>query len=229
MFDFTTLQNNTENPTIQGVLFTVLCAFLLSSMLAFTYSRTSRTVSRPDHFIQAMMLISVVAATVMLAIGDSLARGLGMLGALAIIRFRTTLRDPRNMAFMFAALATGIASGVLGFMIAIVGTTTFCLMAVILRFSPFSRLTNLVGTLRFERDPKHENQEPIELTLSKHCVRYAIKSYNISGAKKAKTVEYTYQIKLKDEEDGVRLVDVMTQMPHITRIRLSFNEVGDIV
>lgn len=64
MFEFSTIATNTENPTVVTILFTVLFTFLLSSVLAITYEKTSRTVSRPDHFIQSLILISIVAATV---------------------------------------------------------------------------------------------------------------------------------------------------------------------
>ncbi len=115
MFDISSIQYNSENPTLIAITFTVLCALLLGVLISFTYEKTSRTVTRPDHFLQAMVLITVVAATIIQAIGDSVARGLGMLGALSIIRFRTTVRDPRNIVFIFASIAAGIACGVFGF------------------------------------------------------------------------------------------------------------------
>ena len=101
MVDFFSIQNSTENPTLLLIIYTVLFSFLLSSLIAFTYEKTSREISKPMYFIQALVLLSIVTATVMQAIGDSVARGLGMLGALAVIRFRTTLRNPRNIVFMF--------------------------------------------------------------------------------------------------------------------------------
>jgi uncharacterized membrane protein YhiD involved in acid resistance len=73
----------------------------------------------------------------MMAIGDSLARGLGVFGAMAIIRFRTRIEDPRDVLFLFAALSTGLAIGVYGFTISFAGTVLFCLAAFILHRSPF--------------------------------------------------------------------------------------------
>ena len=118
MLEFLTIQNNPDHPSFTSILIAILCSFFLSSLIVFTYQITTRDISRPAHLLQSMSLIAIVAATVMQAIGDSLARGLGMLGALAIIRFRTVLNDPRNMAFMFASIAAGIACGVFGFTIA---------------------------------------------------------------------------------------------------------------
>ena len=97
MFDFSSLTNNLEGSSLTNVIVIALVSFVLSSLIALIYQKTSRELESPKYFIQALILISIPVATVMQAIGDSLARGLGMLGALAIIRFRTTLRNPRNM------------------------------------------------------------------------------------------------------------------------------------
>lgn len=150
MLDFSILQTSSEHPTAMTILLTILFSFVLSCLVVLTYDLTTKAIKRPYHFLQSLTLISMVAATVMQAVGDSLARGLGMLGALAIIRFRTTLRDPRNMTFMFASIACGIACGVQGYIIAIIGTLGFCLGAIILRFSPFFDNNELLATLRFE-------------------------------------------------------------------------------
>lgn len=82
---------------------------------------------------------------VMMAIGDSLARGLGAFGALAIIRFRTRIQDARNIIFIFAALSVGLAIGVFGYTISFVGTILFCSGALLLHYSPFSGRTGSVA------------------------------------------------------------------------------------
>ena len=114
MLDALTLQNSSANTSFITVLYTLLISFLLSTLIALVYEKTFRGLSYSRNFVQALILSSIVAATVMQAIGDSLASGLGMMGALAIIRFRTSFKDPRDIIFMFAALASGIATGVGG-------------------------------------------------------------------------------------------------------------------
>lgn len=223
MFDLTAISTNTENPNFITILFTVLCSFLLASLIAFTYEKTSRKVARPDHYIQALVLVAIVAATVMQAIGDSLARGLGMLGALAIIRFRTTLRDPRHMAFMFASIAGGIACGVYGFVIAFTGTIGFCIAAFLLRFTPFSKKHQLIGTLQLEMPQGKEDLKILELILKKHCDDFALKRYRIlSGKKKRNSVDYEYTVKLEKEQTGWQLSNDLKEVPEIRAVRLEF-------
>lgn len=180
MLDFLTLQGSSENPTFVTILFTVVLAFLLSSILAYTHEKTSRKIITRKDFLQSLILGSVVAATVMQAVGDSLARGLGIMGALAIIRFRTTLRSPRNMMFMFASLACGIACGVYGFVIATVGTIGFCVIAFILKYSPMSPSENVSGILKLELPALSSSLENLEAALSNCCKYYAQVGYQLN-------------------------------------------------
>lgn len=230
MFDLSALQYNSENPTVTSVLLTVLFSFLLSTLLAFTYDQTSRGVYRPLHYLQTLVLISIVAATVMQAIGDSLARGLGMLGALAIIRFRTTLRDPRNMAFMFGSLAVGISCGVGGFVIAGVGTVGFCIVAFLLRFSPFSRPNNLVGNLRFEL--RHEDMErrEVQSIIDRYCSSKVLISQKVSvSEKKGTRSEYVYRVRLKDIDGGLEFVRALKEQEALRRVNLDIKDMPDNV
>lgn len=228
MFDFTAIYNHTENPTFVTILFTVLFSFLLSSLIVFTYEKTTRDVARPDDFLQAMVLIAIVSATIMQAIGDSVARGLGMLGALAIIRFRTTVKNPRNIVFMFASIATGIACGVYGFVIAITGTLGFCAVAFILRFTPFSRPNNLVGLLDIELPHDSDDFEQIQQLLKKYGERSTIVKYKIiSAGKKKNMVAYQYKLKLEKVENGWHLVNQMKALAEVQTVNLSFEHKAD--
>lgn len=209
MLDLSSLQYSSEYPGITAIIFTVLCSVLLGILIAFTYEKTSRDVDRPDNFLQALILVTVVAAMVIQAIGDSLARGLGMIGALSIIRFRTTIRDPRNIVFMFGSIAVGIACGVMGFTIAIFGTIGFCLTAFLLRFSSFSEKEKLFGNLKIKFYKVDGNLKALETVLGKHCTKFAVskKEYGTGSGKKSNLINYEYRIKLKDSYAAQELVD----------------------
>ncbi len=230
MFDFSYISTNTENPTFLTILFTVMFAFLMSVMIAFSYEKTSRQVARPDNYIQALVLIAIVAATIMQAIGDSLARGLGMLGALSIIRFRTTLRNPRNIVFMFSSLAAGIACGVGGYVIAFVGTTGLCLSAFLLKLTPFSKNQNLVGSLQLELPNDSEDYEKVQRILKNYCHKSSLESYRVFNNKaKANQVEYRYQLKMKRDMDGWGLANELKALEETKAVRLQFRDTMDVI
>ena len=149
MLDFLTLQTSTANSSVMSIIYTLLLSFVLSSMIALTYEKTFRGLSYSRNYLQALVLSSIVAGTVMQAIGDNPVRGLGVLGALAIIRFRTQFKDPRDIIFLFAAVASGISCGVFGYGIAAIGTVGFCAVAIVLYYSPFGQARAFDGMLRF--------------------------------------------------------------------------------
>ena len=233
MLDYLSLQGSTENPTFVTILFTILLAFLLSSLIAFTYEKTTNQVITPVGYLQALILVAIVAATVMQAIGDSLARGLGMLGALAIIRFRTNLKAPRNMVFTFASLAAGIACGVYGYIIGIVGTIGFCIFAFILKYSPWQISSNdLMGTLKFDLPKSSEELSDLETILNQFCKKYAqvkfqicipkIKGSTESKIPSERLITYEYHLKLKNKENGKHLDNALAKLATIQSLKINF-------
>jgi uncharacterized membrane protein YhiD involved in acid resistance len=131
-----------EFPSFSVAIFTILLAVVLSTIVALTYKLTYQEENFPNKFFQAIILASTVSAMVMMAVGDNLAVGFGVLGAVSIIRFRTLIRSPRNILFIFMSLSIGIATGVFGYAIAISGTMLFCIVVVLLYYSPFGRSVN---------------------------------------------------------------------------------------
>jgi uncharacterized membrane protein YhiD involved in acid resistance len=204
MLDFLTLQTTSAHPAIISVVYAILLAFLLSVLIAITYDRTFRGLSYSRNFAQAMILSSIVAATVMQAIGDNLARGIGMMGALAIIRFRTVFKDPRDIIFMFASIAVGISTGVFGFTIAIVGTVGFCCAAALLYLSPFGQSRSYDGMLRFNVSIDTPEKTMIETIMREYCKRFVL--ITIKELAQGSRLEYAYHIKLKPNKPKEDLV-----------------------
>ena len=199
MLDISSIQYNAENPTLVTVVYTMLCAVSLGIVIAFTYVNTTHAESRHNHFVQALILVTVVAAMVIQAIGDSVARGLGMLGALSIIRFRTTVRNPRNIVFIFGAIGVGISCGVFGFVIAFVGTLALCVTAFILKYFSINPSEALKGSVDVEVEAGSDiSRKEIEKRLSKHTSSYKITRHKyFAEGRKANASAYRYTFTLK--------------------------------
>jgi ABC-type branched-subunit amino acid transport system permease subunit len=76
--------------------------------MAVIYRATHKGLSYSQSFSQTIVFVSLIVAIVMMVIGGSLARAFALVGALSIIRFRTVLKDTKDMAYIFAALAVPI-------------------------------------------------------------------------------------------------------------------------
>ena len=229
MIDYFSFQAGTEYPTLLAVLYTVLLSFLLSTSVALTYYFTTPKNKKVQDFFHALILSSIVASTVMQAIGDSMAIGLGMLGALAIIRFRTNLENPRDIIFMFATLAAGLACGVYGFVIALVGTAGFCIAAWILRFTPINAREGLAAKLRFRLPKGGWDSNNVEGILRKACFSWKLEEVKLRQEKEVTELamladpqmEYNYRIVIKNEIAYNRLVEEMQLIPDIIDLRIN--------
>ena len=222
MLDILTLQASSANPTLVTVFYNVLLSFILSTLIALTYEKTFRGLSYSRNYIQAIILSSIVAATVMQAIGDSLARGLGMLGALAIIRFRTNFKDPKDIIFMFAGLAAGISSGVGGYYIAVVGTVSFCTIAFVLYKAPIGQTSYFDGMLRFNMENNQDDRIQLEKTLNSYCKKFAL--ITLRDLAQGKKLDYAYHIKLKNSKHNGKLIEELNKIKSINGINLLLQE-----
>ncbi|MCB1178277.1 MAG: DUF4956 domain-containing protein [Leptospiraceae bacterium] len=93
--------------------------------------------SNQHRISQAQVLLTVVCALIINVIGYNIAWAIGLIGTLSFIRFRTTLRDPRDTAIFFYSIALGIATGAGEYALAIVGMFVFTLILFIFKYITF--------------------------------------------------------------------------------------------
>jgi hypothetical protein len=173
----------------------LLLAFALSMVVSWVYVATYIGLSYVRSFATTLGIGGVVSAIVMLSIGDDVARGIGLVGALTVIRFRTTLKDTRDLMFAFAVLSIGVACGVLAFTIAMLGTTVFCGAMAYLSFSEFGsrRLYNAVLRLQVPTGP--EEQRAVNQVLAKYAPSFVLINMRDLGGG---TQEHAYHLKIRD-------------------------------
>ncbi len=202
----------------QQIVLGILMSFILSSALAAVYRRTYQGLSYSRSFVHTQVLGAIVACIMIMAIGNNLARGLGILGTLAIIRFRTPIRDPRDIIFLFACLAIGIASGAAVFMVAIIGTLCFCIAALYLHWSPFASSREYEGLLRFMLPPNSSSEEGIQEVLRQYCGSSLLVA--VREAVQGDFMEYSYQVRLIDPAYQPDLLDALREIEDTTEVSL---------
>src|SRR3989344_3437682 len=93
------------------VAFNILFSFVLSILVAFVYQYTHKGYSYSKNFVSSLILVTLVVCVIIMVIGNSLARAFALLGAFSIIRFRTPVKDTKDIGYIFFALAVGMAAG----------------------------------------------------------------------------------------------------------------------
>ena len=113
---------------IQTVLLVLLIAFMVSLIIFLTYKNTYTGVMYNPRFNVSLIMITMITTMVMVVIGSNISVSLGMVGALSIIRFRTAVKDPRDTAFIFWGVVSGLACGTQNYTIVIAGSVIICLI-----------------------------------------------------------------------------------------------------
>jgi hypothetical protein len=203
-------------------LLSILTAFVLSHLVAAAYSWTHRGLSFSRSFVHALILGAVVSSMLMMAIGNNLVWGIGIVGTLAIIRFRTNLRDPRDMVFIFAALAAGIAAGVRAYAVGVIGTVIFTLVALYLNLAAFGAKDQFDGLLRFTLPSFGDRRGETEKALRAHCASFILTSLQQVGL--GDDTEHAYQVRFRRDESRDDLVRDLEQVDGLTNLSLFMQE-----
>ena len=190
--------------SLGAAVLTLLLAFVLGQVIAWTYAWTHSGLSYSRSYTQSLVLMTIVVSLVMLVIGDSLVTAFGLLGALALIRFRNVLKDTRDTVFVFMALVVGMAVGTQRFQLAILGTVILLLIVIYLNATSFGTLGRYDGylTLRVSAAGRGRH-EPTDL-LKRFCRAFKQISTRQSGEEES--AEFVFQVGLRDRERSAELL-----------------------
>ena len=123
-------QGDADRGLVAGrVLIRFLLSAFLAMLLAFRWRRGVSITKRNPYVAQTQILLAVVAAAMMMVVGDSAARAFGIFAAASLVRFRTNIRDPKETTVLLICLGVGLACGVGRFELALI-LTVFVLVAL---------------------------------------------------------------------------------------------------
>jgi hypothetical protein len=192
----------------------------LSQAVAWVYLLTFRGLSYSRSFVQAIVLGAIVCCMLLLAIGDSVAAGIGLAGGLSIIRFRTTMRDPRDMVFIFAGLGTGIVCGLRAFPAAVAGTAVFCAAVMLMHVVAYGARFHYDGIVRFTA--VQGAVDGIREAMVGHAPDHAL--VTLRQVAQGQAWEHAYQIRLGDASRHIALVAALEKIEGVSDVRVFLQE-----
>lgn len=126
------LQATTNNLTIEQVALGFLAAVVIGYVIYLSYRFSHSSAVYSARFNVSLIMLTLVTTLIMSVIGNNVALSLGMVGALSIVRYRTAIKDPRDTAYIFWAIAAGICCGVQDFMVAGIGTGVIFIVMLVM-------------------------------------------------------------------------------------------------
>jgi len=189
------------------VLTVLVLSFVLAMFFAWTYKHTHRGLSYSTSFVHTIVIMTVTVGVIMLVIGSNLARAFALVGALSIIRFRTAIKDPRDVAFIFVAMAVGMACGVRLPMYAVVFTLFVCPMIYFLHRFDIGSMPSSEVLLKIHLPENIDYQGAFDAVFYEHLRDHALLS--METIRGGTLVELVYSIHFKDGVDQPRFLDAL--------------------
>ncbi len=184
------------NLSMQNVAIMLLIAGLVGIYLFFIYRIMTVNTFYSKRFNISLILMCIITAAIIVTIQSSIVVSLGMVGALSIVRFRTAVKEPLDLTFMFWSISVGIICGAgmpgLAVMLSLVAT------AVILLFNFFPEVRpSMILVVNAENN---ECAGTVFQTIGQYNKHYEVKSRNITES----SADFVIEIRLKDYEELIQ-------------------------
>ena len=205
------LESNTSISLTQ-VCLSLAMAVVLGMLLYFVYRKTYRGTVYSKDFNLTLLLVAIITTLVMQAIGSNLALSLGMVGSLSIIRFRTAIKEPRDIAFLFWAVSIGLACGSEFYVAGVLGSV---LIAVVLALANLDLYDSVSFLLVVRGQEGALDLDALAAVLKKHTRAWKLRMRN----QMADTEEFTYEVSFTRKQSAGALSGQVREALGADRIR----------
>lgn len=178
----------TGNLTTEGFIMSMLIAFICGIIIYYIYRFFYKGVIYNNNFNILLVLVSIVTCFTVIVISSNVVLSLGMVGALSIVRFRTAVKDPLDVGFLFWAVAIGITSGAGLYLISIIGTIFISIIYILLvQIRSKKRVYLLII--------KHDQYAGAAVANALVGIKKVLKNRTTTK----KSTELTYELKIKED------------------------------
>ena len=207
-----------QHISLSSLAASIIIALLISLLIVWVYQTTHKSMAYEKSFLVTMLLMGPIISLIITVIGNNIALSIGLVGSLSIIRFRTVIKDSRDLIFLLWAIGVGLGSGTEAWLPTFMASLIIgiaCLLADKLRYAQKTRENNFVLVL-VGSDRKIE-KHAAEL-IQKEGFVHNLRSMDMS----AEGWQIVFEIRLlKDKEfERQQLMEKLEVIPNIERVSL---------
>lgn len=185
-------------PEITDILFSLVISTIIGGLISQLYKHTHRGLNYEHSFMTALVLMAPIVSTVMLYIRGDLVLSLGLIGSLSIVRFRTAVKDTRDMIFIFWVIAVGLGSGTYNWSVVLISSLFLILVVVFLYYVHYGQSQNSDFILSFSGALPYES-ESVRNILQRYSENARMRSYEVEG----NHWENIYELRLTETSSAI--------------------------
>ncbi|MBR7142987.1 MAG: DUF4956 domain-containing protein [Clostridia bacterium] len=189
--------------SLGDTLLTLAVAFLMGLFILFVYKKTFSGVVYSPSFGLSLLGLTLISTFVILAVTSNVVLSLGMVGALSIVRFRSAIKEPLDIVYLFWSIAVGIVLGAGMIPLAIVGSALLGIM--LLSFSALRGKSGSTYLLVFRCEHEQAEQQMMQL-VHQQAKKCSVKAKTVTAC----GVELTLEVSLKQDDTAFvnRLLEI---------------------
>lgn len=174
----------------------LVVAFLIGLFIYVVYKKTFNGVIYSHSFNISLLIMTMATALVIMGISNNVLLSLGMVGALSIVRFRTPIKDPMDLVYIFWSIVSGILCGAGFIPLVVIGSVLIGIVLLVF----VNKMTVENPFLLIVKAGGGSSSEAIEAELKKLTSRYQLKSQSFMGSDEMET---TYEVRMKTGESAM--------------------------
>lgn len=183
----------------------IILSFILSIMITFLYKKTHTGARYSQSFVHTIIIMSVVVAIIMIVIGNNIAVAFGLVGAFSIIRFRSAMSDPKDIAFIFFGMAAGISCGLGFYALAFLFTIVLSILIYILYVFDYGAVKATYKSLRITIPENMHYEGVFEEIFDHYLLSHQLNTVETTNL--GTMYQLTYLIAKKDGVTDKELLD----------------------
>ncbi|SHK58616.1 DUF4956 domain-containing protein [Desulforamulus aeronauticus] len=186
------LKNAVTDFSVVDISLTLLISFFIGLFIYAVYKKTFNGVMYSRNFNISLLAMSMITTLIIMGVTSNIVLSLGMVGALSIVRFRTAVKDPIDIVFLFWAIAGGIVTGAGLYLLAIVGSLVVGLMLIVFTRKTMSEIPYMIVV----NCTNSVAEESLLEKLRQHVKRMNIKT---KAVRANQGIELTVEVRLNNE------------------------------
>ncbi len=174
---------NLDDLSIQTILLNLVVALILSIVLKIHFEKFSSTLSGKKELARVMPFLVLIICLIISVVKSSLALSLGLVGALSIVRFRTPIKEPEELVYLFMAIAIGLGLGANQTMLTVIATGFILIAAALVKLkltSPDSQ--NLYVSIKWADQDNPNLGEELSQLIADNCTLCNLKRLDQAGS-----------------------------------------------
>ncbi len=200
------------------ILLNLMLAFILGMAISWVYKTTHSGLSYSQSFMLTSIFVAVIVCMVIMVIGNNLARAFALVGALSIIRFRTVVKDTKDTAYIFWALAAGMAAGTGSYFLAVAGSLVIALIAYVLNITNYGSIHKSEFILQFRIKNDGSDTQEYSNVISRYAKKSTLLHVEPSGDNS--TSKMSFDIVMKKDEDQNKFASQIAALIGISEVGL---------